>query len=293
MGHYADRERQSRSGRAVSGRRYGYGGRGYTPRFENDYEGQFDDPAYGRAGDWRSSGYGDRELHERGLGSNAGWEDNERRYGRGYSSQYRNPRETRSPYPDDFGGYGSDYPERRGYERGYETTAGPSKWDYGYPEIDSGPYYGRRGAYSQSDRGWWDRASDEVASWFGDEEAERRRMDDAQGDYRGRGPRGYTRSDDRIEEDINDRLTDHPYIDASNIEVDVSNADVVLTGTVDRRHAKRLAEEVCENVSGVKNVENRIRVNKTDSAGTTTWGASTTEMSSTEIPSRKAATTKP
>src|SRR4029453_1306120 len=220
------------------GIRYGQGRREPIPRFENDYEGQFDDPAYERAGDWRSRGYGDREAYQRGLGSNAGWYDSERRYGRGYSGRYRNPRETRSPYPDDFGGYGRDYTERSGYE-----TTGRNRWDYGYPETESGRYYGRSGGYSQGDRGWWDRASDEVASWFGDEEAERRRrMDDIQGDYRGRGPRGYTRSDERIEEDINDRLTDHPYLDASNIEVDVANSEVVLSGTVDGRHAKRLAE---------------------------------------------------
>ena len=273
MGHYADSEEYRRRG-GYSGNRYGYGGRGYTPRFENDYQGQFDDPAFERAGDWRSPEYGDRELRERGLGSNAGQYDRERRYGRGYGGVYRNPRETRSPYPDDFGGY-SDYTERRRYDRDYET----GRRGYGYPESGSSAYYGRSGEYSQGDRGWLDKASDEVASWFGDEEAEhRRQMDDFRGEFRGRGPRGYTRSDDRIEEDINDRLTDHPYIDASDIEVDVSNGEVVLSGTVDRRHAKRLAEEICENISGVKNVENRMRVKDTDSAaiGSSSTGTDTT-----------------
>ena len=45
-----------------------------------------------------------------------------------------------------------------------------------------------------SDRGWWDRASDEVSSWFGDERAEtRREMDDRSGyrrDHRERDPVG-------------------------------------------------------------------------------------------------------
>lgn len=36
----------------------------------------------------------------------------------------------------------------------------------------------------QDDRGFWDRASDEVASWFGDEDAERRRRQDQQRDER-------------------------------------------------------------------------------------------------------------
>jgi hypothetical protein len=101
-----------------------------------------------------------------------------------------------------------------------------------------------------------------VASWFGDEEAERRREMDARqtGQHRGRGPRNYTRSDDRIRDDINDRLTDHDYLDASDIEVEVNGGEVVLTGTVENRRAKRLAEDIAEDVSGVRNVENRIRV---------------------------------
>src|SRR5204863_8243499 len=109
---------------------------------------------------------------------------------------------------------------------------------------------------------------DEVASWFGDDEAARRRdMDNRrEGRYRGRGPSDYTRSDERIKEDINDRLTDHPYLDASNITVESNQGDVTLSGTVESRHEKRLAEDVAEDVSGVKNVENRIRVNNTYSA---------------------------
>jgi hypothetical protein len=79
---------------------------------------------------------------------------------------------------------------------------------------------------------------------------------------RGRGPRGYTRSDDRIKEDINDRLTDHYVIDASDIDVEVNGGEVVLTGTVDSRYEKRLAEDIAEAVSGVHNVENRIRINR-------------------------------
>jgi hypothetical protein len=41
----------------------------------------------------------------------------------------------------------------------------------------------------RDERGFWDRASDEVASWFGDEEAERRRRQDQGHDERDRGGR--------------------------------------------------------------------------------------------------------
>ena len=90
-------------------------------------------------------------------------------------------------------------------------------------------------------------------------EPERWRQDE-NGLYKGKGPRSYRRADDRILEDINDRLCDNPYIDASDIEVSVSDGEVVLTGTVNDRDSKRLAEDIGDAVSGVKNVENRLRV---------------------------------
>jgi hypothetical protein len=70
-------------------------------------------------------------------------------------------------------------------------------------------------------------------------------------EHRGRGPCGYKRSDDRIREDVNDRLTDDPWIDASDIEVSVSSAEVTLDGTVNNRSDKRRAEDIAESVSGV------------------------------------------
>ena len=53
------------------------------------------------------------------------------------------------------------------------------------------------------------------------------------GSYRGIGPRGYRRSPERIYEDICDRLTDNPFIDASDVEVRVGGPEVTLTGSVD------------------------------------------------------------
>jgi osmotically-inducible protein OsmY len=78
--------------------------------------------------------------------------------------------------------------------------------------------------------------------------------------FAGRGPRGYKRSDGRIEEDINERLTQHGTIDATDIEVSVQNAEVTLSGTVDSRQAKRLAEDIADSVSGVKDVVNQIKI---------------------------------
>lgn len=81
------------------------------------------------------------------------------------------------------------------------------------------------------------------------------------GVHKGKGPRGYQRSDLRITEDVNDILFEDPYIDASEIEVQVENGEVILTGEVENRNIKRRVEDVIEeNVSGVRHLENRLRV---------------------------------
>jgi osmotically-inducible protein OsmY len=129
--------------------------------------------------------------------------------------------------------------------------------------------FGRGSRDYQEDRGFFERAGDEVRSWFGDAEAEGRRDRDMReaGLHRGRGPKGYQRSDARIMEDVNDRLTDDPHIDASEIEVSVANREVTLTGTVNSRFEKRHAEDLAESVPGVSHVQNNLRVQQYADAG--------------------------
>ncbi|SKA27793.1 SWFGD domain-containing protein [Consotaella salsifontis] len=172
--------------------------------------------------------------------------------------------------------------DRRPYgERGNRRSYADQHYDrdyggygpYGGRSRDYGPYGGGqypgdidrfRGQYARdrdtrrSDEGrdFWDRAGDEIASWFGDEDATRRR----EADHRGKGPRNYTRSDDRIREDVNDRLTNDYAVDASDIEVTVSNREVTLDGHVSSRAEKRRAEDCADAVSGVTHVQNNLRV---------------------------------
>jgi hypothetical protein len=78
--------------------------------------------------------------------------------------------------------------------------------------------------------------------------------------FRGRGPRGYRRSDERIREDVCDRLTEDHDIDAGDIDVKVEAGEVTLEGTVDERRRKWLAEEIASRCSGVVDVHNHLRV---------------------------------
>jgi osmotically-inducible protein OsmY len=159
------------------------------------------------------------------------------------------------------GSYGADrsrdwtYDRQRdwsGYDRSQES---PSRWsiDEGRTEFTRYPSRGFGAGYatetSQRGRFW------------------------------GRGPKGYQRSDDRINEDVCDRLTEAD-IDAENIQVSVSNGEVTLTGAVRNRWDKRQAEDLVEDVSGVKEVHNNLRVTR-DTTMTGTAQAPTQSTQST------------
>jgi hypothetical protein len=77
-----------------------------------------------------------------------------------------------------------------------ETLRGDSQRPAGAAPSGAPDYRSNQGGASRDDRGFFDRAGDEVRSWFGDEEAERRREADARryerehgtaGAYRGGG----------------------------------------------------------------------------------------------------------
>jgi osmotically-inducible protein OsmY len=81
-----------------------------------------------------------------------------------------------------------------------------------------------------------------------------------QGGHRGKGPKNFQRTDERIREAVSEALEIHDDLDATHIEVLVKNAEVVLSGSVDSRDAKRLAEDIAASVSGVRDVQNQIKV---------------------------------
>lgn len=81
-----------------------------------------------------------------------------------------------------------------------------------------------------------------------------------QGEFTGMGPKNYQRSDDRIFEDICDRLLMHGQIDARDVVVDVKDGEVTLRGIVDTRSQKHMAERTAEDVYGVIQVNNDLKV---------------------------------
>jgi hypothetical protein len=61
----------------------------------------------------------------------------------------------------------------------------------------------------------------------------------------------------------------------------VTNAEVTLTGTVNNRNDKRRAEDIAESVSGVTNVENRLRVQQSSYGSYSGTGTRSSSMSGT------------
>lgn len=78
--------------------------------------------------------------------------------------------------------------------------------------------------------------------------------------HKGKGPKGYKRSDDRIHDEVCERLTHHPLIDASTMDVHVEGGEVTLSGEVTDRRMKHMAEDVADQVSGVREIHNQLRV---------------------------------
>lgn len=210
-----------------------YGHADYGRR-QGAYEASWDrDESYGgggRGGDYRSSGeynYGPAH-YESGTGRRAGSFTSEDQAGHDFISPGAN----------------------RGYRHGAPGA------NYGAAGYGAGAASRHQYDHPDHDRGWFERAGDEVASWFGDEEAARRR----EADHTGRGPSGYTRSDERILEDACDELTDDWAVDARNIQVTVKEGEITLDGTVPTRQQKRRAEDCVEDISGVRHVQNNLRV---------------------------------
>ena len=225
----------------------GYGNQNKNRPYKRYY------PDYDQQGNRNYGGFGASDSGHN-YGNTSNYNEEQERETHNYGSNYGGAYGTVG-YFNSMDQQHADRPGTRNYDRDYNPSHG-NNYNNAFERE-------RRARWENDKRDWWDRAADEVASWFGDDDAERRRRrDKAVGPHKGKGPKNYKRSDDRIKDDINERLSDDTYIDASDIEVTVSNGVVVLSGTVESKHIKRRAEDIADTVSGVTNVENHLHVAK-------------------------------
>ena len=85
--------------------------------------------------------------------------------------------------------------------------------------------------------------------------------------FRGVGPKGYSRSDQNIKEDICEHLTEDADVDATNIDVDVRGGVVELSGAVSERRQKFRAEYLADAVRGVRDVLNHLQIDRQRDGG--------------------------
>jgi hypothetical protein len=228
--------------------------RGYQGRYTRDYQSDRD---------FRDRDFRDREFEGR---DDRGWRG-------GPQSQYTSE--------SNVGWQGQrDWNDNRDYRSGQQYGSGRGnswggrdwqrdQWDMGDRNPSQGFTGGYGGAFGRSYAESGDRINGPMGSggyggygggpsrdWSGDMSR------DASRSHAGRGPRNYRRSDQRVEEEVNEALMRHHEIDASDVEVRVENGEVTLTGEVEDRRAKRLAEDVAEQVMGVRDVHNHLKARR-------------------------------
>jgi osmotically-inducible protein OsmY len=232
-----EREQQAGGGQGeFGGRSYweggqgGYGQGGYGPSSQGGYQqgygqGGYGQGGFGQAGFGQGYGQGGYTQGEYGRGGyGAPMSGSEQSQGRGYGE----------------GTYGQGDYSQRGFSQG--------GYNQGYGQGSYG-----QGTYGQSRYG-------QGSSGFGQGLGYSSTV--VVGRFYGRGPKGYRRSDERIREEVSEELFRHPEIDASEIEVQVQNGEITLSGKVEDRHQKRLAEDIAERSSGVMDVHNQLKVDK-------------------------------
>jgi hypothetical protein len=276
---YGERSRRRQQHDEPDNERYRRGGSGDEPWVEGrGYRLGRED--YG-SGSWEGEGeaYGGPNRRFQNNLSDEAYGNERYNYPQGFRSGERD--QGRRDYSGGMGRESSGGRSSSG-ERGYGSQGYGERSNYasfGYGERSD---YGDRGRYERGssgdydrgdDRSWWNKFTD----WLGMEDDDRRRRAAGQrGEHRGRGPKGYRRSDERIKDDINDRLSDDDFLDASDVDVNVEDNVVILTGHVNDRWDKRRAESIAESVSGVSNVENRLRVGSASSTAFSNESSSTT-----------------
>lgn len=230
------------------GARRAYGGRSAPQEAGESYY-------YGQR---RSGQYG---VHDREFGWGSSEEDdiNTPRRADSLQSDYSPRQHFSRRYPDDdlagdaWETYRGDYGRGRyGEPRGPEPTRRGSDDPYygNYSQGGASGDVGRSRAGYQGKPAGWSRSRSFAGSGT------------RSGGHRGKGPRGFVRSDERMTEEVSERLMMDEDVDAGGIDVSVQNGEVTLSGTVASKFAKRRAEDCADSILGVGHVQNNLRVSQ-------------------------------
>ena len=171
------------------------------------------------------------------------------------------------PYDDDF------EPDRHALRSGGRD--GP-RGEAGYGTFDRERYSGRSAARSRSagrdigddgnlGGGWRPLEQRAVTDDSWGRDPRRMSLSDPYGEQQQRQrqvPKGYVRSDERIRDDVCEKLFHADDVQIADVSVEVKNGTVTLEGCVPQRQMKHRIEDIVEQCIGVGDVENRIRVQR-------------------------------
>lgn len=254
---------------------YGQGQSGYNAgRYQGDTSPGFQSRNQGYPGTFEDNQRGGPMTDERwqGRGGSAYWQPREgertgygpAQQGYGYGAQQFQGTQPRPQVYD----REPDWASRRRHNVGNYGYGSDSQSHYGGGMYDQNQGFGMQGQFGGHYGGYGHVGGyGAEGGGMGHQDMPQRHTnpgmgmpDRMPGGHRGKGPKNFTRSDERIREAVSEALEIHDHIDASQIEVLVKNGEVVLSGTVDSRDMKRLAEDVATSVSGVRDVQNQIKV---------------------------------
>lgn len=272
--------------------RAGFGERAYEPE-AHGYSESYLSQGYGAQGSAGAQGFGPEGYGSQGYGRQ-GWR------GQGYEGSYPSmeagsqgygPRQEQAGYGYQGGGHLGES-RRFGPQPQYGAQGHLAAPRYPYGESLERSQYGGRDASSQQ---WgsgqqWHAPNEQrygeqaIGQQYGQQPGQQplygqQAYTAGTRSHRGLGPKNYARSDERIREDINERLTDADDIDARGLTVEVSNGVATLTGTVEQRWMKHRAEDIAEACSGVRDVHNQIRVQQQQESTGATSGSRTSGAS--------------
>jgi hypothetical protein len=246
---FEDEDEDFQGGRMSRYRSWGQRNRGSGRSFSEDSSGargqRDDDEQFGGYG---QGGYGQGGYAQGGYRPGGYRQDESSGGRRGYSQRNQGDWDEEQRR-----GRGSG---SRNYGRDYESAYGDFEESYRH----SSPDYGSSGASNYGQRGASQRSSQQYGGlpssanyWYAEYWL-------VPGPYSGTGPKGYQRSSESLKEQVCERLEEHGEIDASEIEVAIQNGEVTLSGKVESREQKRMAEDCACSVRGVKDVHNQLKV---------------------------------
>jgi osmotically-inducible protein OsmY len=307
-GHSAsERDRDSRSGagRYGAARHGSYGGEGQYDDNDRGYS-ESSGGNYGQGRHsvfrWQESSQPGGQRYRQGGGGYGGYGGRGSYGGYGSTGDYGYGSQGRGGWGDDqgtrsnFGNFGSSYDENPQYYGTGNYSSGGSGYGGGY--YGGGRWQGGLGAYGPSGASYGSQYGNQYRFGSGGEYGGGRQGWTDRDEQRpgllkrifGRGPKGYKRSDERLKEDISERLMQSDTIDSSEVTIEVADGRVTLQGTVPERYMKHAIEDIADSCSGVQDVDNRIRVQRESglSGYSSTGSTSTSGMSTSTSASSSA-----